>query len=478
MKFKTLNLFPLFALIILSSCINKQLPVNNDLEVRVAYMTTSDGSIKFAKTDPYIDTIRTALDQSINLDPTVQYQSMDGFGFSLTGGSAQHLIKMSPDKRKEVLLDLFSADGNGIGVSYLRISIGSSDLDEKAFSYDDVAPGTEDLELDQFTLQEDENDLIPILQEILDINPEIKIMASPWSPPAWMKTNSSTKGGSLEKKYFNVYAEYMVKYIQSMSGHGIVIDAITVQNEPLHPGNNPSLYMSAEDQAEFIKNSLGPLFNKENIKAKIIIYDHNADRIDYPMTVLSDSVAKSYVDGTAFHLYGGEIEYLSVVHEAHPDRNIYFTEQWVGAPGNFEQDFSWHIKNLIIGASRNWCKTVLEWNLTSNPELKPHTPGGCTKCLGAITIDGDDVTKNPAYYTIAHASKFVRPGSKRIYSSYNDTLSNVAFLTPDNSIILIVLNDSDSKQTFKVVIDDNVVALSQEASSAVTYVLNYNLLNQ
>ena len=455
---------------VLISCVNKPVDESNqEYAIVDSYLTTSDQVYRFTKVEIPSE-IPTDVDQLITLDTQIQYQSIDGFGFSLTGGSAQHLMQMSKDVRANLLNELFGIDDNEIGISYLRISLGASDLDEKAFSYNDIPEGTKDLQLEKFSLEEDENDLIPILSEILAINPDIKIMASPWSPPAWMKTNGNTKGGSLEKEYFDLYANYFVKYIRAMADHGISIDAITVQNEPLHPGNNPSLFMTSEDQSLFVKNSLGPIFQKEGIVTKIIIYDHNADRIDYPMAILNDSVARQYVDGSAFHLYGGEISNLSELHDAHPDKNIYFTEQWIGAPGNFTEDMIWHMKNLIIGASRNWCKTVLEWNLSSNPALQPHTDGGCTKCLGALTIDGDNVIRNPAYYIIAHASKFVRPGSKRIYSSNNESLPNVAFLTPDKEIVLIVLNDSGMNQTFAIELAGETSNYNLNSGATVTYV--------
>ena len=199
-----------------------------------------------------------------------------------------------------------------------------------------------------------------------------------------------------------------------MKAEGIRIDAITVQNEPLHPGNNPSLLMQAPEQAEFIKNHLGPAFKQAGLDTKIIIYDHNCDRPDYPISILNDAEARKYVDGTAFHLYAGKIDAMSTVHEAHPEKNLYFTEQWIGAPGNLRGDLAWHTRELTIGATRNWSRTVLEWNLAADPRYQPHTPGGCSSCLGAVTIDGDTVTRNPAYYIVAHASKFVRPGSVRI----------------------------------------------------------------
>jgi len=285
-----------------------------------------------------------------------------------------------------------------------------------------------------------------------------------------MKIINSSKGGSLKPEFYDAYAKYFVKYVQEMQKEGITIDAITVQNEPLHPGNNPSLLMLAKEQATFIKTSLGPAFKDAGIKTKIIIYDHNADRPDYPISILNDPEAAKYINGSAFHLYGGVIENVSQVHKAHPDKNLYFTEQWIGSPGNFGGDLQWHVKNLIIGASRRWCKTVLEWNLAADPQQKPHTPGGCDRCLGALTIDGDLITRNPAYYIVAHASKFVRPGSVHIDSNIPDGLPNVAFKTPDGKIVVIVLNDSDSEKTFNIKIGNEAISTSLSQGSVGTYV--------
>ncbi len=382
----------------------------------------------------------------IRIDPHITYQKMDGFGYTLTGGSALHLQKMSEPARDSVLQELFGIENNGLGISYLRISIGASDLDEFPWSYNDLPTGESDRDLKQFSLAYDTLYLIPTLQQILKIAPRLKIMGSPWSPPVWMKDVNDTRGGSLKKEYFPVYAQYFVKYIRGMEKMGIPIDAITIQNEPLHPGNNPSMLMLADDQALFIKNDLGPAFLKEGISTRIVVYDHNADRPDYPISILNDPAAARYIDGSAFHLYGGSIDALAKVKEAHPEKNLYFTEQWIGAPGDFAGDLSWHIENLIIGASRNWCKIVLEWNLAADDKLQPHTDrGGCDRCLGAITIQGDRVVRNPAYYIIAHASRFVPPGSVRIASEMHDSLPNVAFRTPQNKISVIFLNKYKKK---------------------------------
>ncbi|HJZ40954.1 MAG TPA: glycoside hydrolase family 30 beta sandwich domain-containing protein [Bacteroidales bacterium] len=388
-------------------------------------------------------------DQQILVDDTQTYQAIDGFGYTLTGGSAIHINTMDEKERLALLLELFGTEGNQIGVSYLRLSIGASDLSDHLFSYNDLPAGQTDPYMERFSIDPERKDLLPVLKEILAINPDIKIMGSPWSPPVWMKDNQDTRGGSLLPEWYSAYARYFVKYIHAMQKEGIRIDAVTIQNEPLHPGNNPSLLMLPGEQAEFLKNHLGPAFREARIDTKILLYDHNADRIDYPISILNDSAARQYADGSAFHLYAGKIGDLSKVHEAHPDKNLYFTEQWVGAPGNFSADITWHVRELIIGATRNWCRTVLEWNLSSNPQLTPYTDrGGCSKCLGAVTIDGNKVTRNPAYYIIAHASKFIRPGSVRIASSIPGKLNNVAFKTPDDNVVVVVQNDSREPQQF------------------------------
>jgi glucosylceramidase len=389
---------------------------------------------------------------SLVIDSETTFQSMDGFGFTLSQGSAKHLMAMSDSARAALLNELFGDGENEIRTSYLRISVAASDLNEFPFSYADLEDSLAvDPGLEHFSLSYDTLDVIPVLKQILEINPNIQLMASPWSPPAWMKDNKDTRGGSLLEEFEPIYAQYLAKYVQSMGELGIPIHALTIQNEPLHPGNNPSLLMLPEQQARFIGNHLGPEFLKRGIQTKIVIYDHNADRPDYPIAVLSDSLANLYIDGSAFHLYAGKIEALSEVHQAFPDKNLYFTEQWVGAPGNLPGDLAWHVKNLIIGATRNWAKTVLEWNLSSNPSLTPHTDrGGCDRCLGAVTIDGDLAVKNPAYYVIAHASKFVDPESIRIDSNLPEGLPNVAFLRPDRKKVLIVQNETDRIKSFEI----------------------------
>ncbi|MCX2493973.1 glucosylceramidase [Pedobacter sp. PF22-3] len=400
------------------------------------------------------------------------FQSIDGFGYALTGGSAQHIIKMSAQARAALLNELFATNGNNIGVSYIRLSIGASDLNEKVFSYNDLPEGQTDLEQAKFDLGPDKADVIPVMKEILAINPKIKIMGSPWSPPLWMKTTYDARGGMLKPAYYAAYAKYFVRYVQEMKKEGISVDAITVQNEPLHPGNNPSLLMVAPDQALFVKRFLGPAFAKANIKTKIIIYDHNADRPDYPISILDDPEAKKYIDGSAFHLYGGKIEALTDVHNAHPDKNIYFSEQMVvEQPDATTIDIINPVTRLIIGATRNWAKNVLEWNLAADPENKPYTDrGGCSMCQGAVTIDGDHYSRNLAYFSIAHASKFVRPGSVRVASNEPAGLANVAFKTPDGKYVLIVANTCKTAAAFNISLKGKTFAAVLDKGAVATYI--------
>src|SRR5690606_11859570 len=297
----------------------------------------------------------------------------------------------------------------------------------------------------------DREGVISILKDIIYINPDIKIMATPWTAPLWMKDNKDFVGGQLLKEYYSVYAKYFVTYIQAMKQEGIPIDAITIQNEPMHDGNNPSMYMTAVDQATFIKDYLGPAFKQENIETKIIAWDHNCDLPEYPLEVLSDSEAYPYIDGSAFHLYAGDINALSTVHNAFPEKNVYFTEQYTASDGSFDGDLKWHLKNIIIGTMRNWSRNALEWNLANNENFQPHTTGGCTVCKGGITIDSSgNIIRNVGYYIVAHASKFVPSGSVRIQSNSTGSLENVAFRTPKGRTVIIILNTGDQTETFNV----------------------------
>jgi glucosylceramidase len=437
------------------------------------WLTNTDKTALFAQqTTPLKFAKGTNRNPTITVDEKQTFQPIDGFGFALTGGSAQHMIRMEPSQRSALIKELFTTDGNNIGVSYIRLSIGASDLNDHVFSYDDLPPGETDVEMARFTLADDEKDVIPVMKEILAVNPKILILGSPWSPPAWMKTSGKVKGGKLKPEYYPAYAKYFVKYIQGMKAAGIRIDAITPQNEPLNEGNTPSLLMLPEDQLIFVKEHLGPAFKAAGLDTKIVLYDHNCDHPDYPITILKDPEAAKYVAGSGFHLYRGEIGAMSQVHDAFPKKNLYFTEQMVTGSVDAPRPLNTaQVRRLIIGATRNWSRNVILWNLAADPENNPHTnDGGCGTCQGAITIDGSKYIRNLAYYVVAHASKFVRPGSVRIGSNNLDTLANVAFKTPDGKKVLIVHNSATTPQTFNIGYRGKMASATLNPGSVATYV--------
>ncbi len=408
----------------------------------------------------------------LTVDDTQHFQTMDGFGFALTGGSAQLLTRMSTTQRSALLKNLFTTGADGIGVSYLRVSIGASDMNDHVFSYDDLPAGSIDPEMTKFSLDPDRADVIPVLKEILALQPRIKILGSPWSAPAWMKTNNDVKGGELKPEYYPAFAKYFVKYVEGMRAEGITIDAITIENEPLNPKNTPSMVMFAQEQDTFIAKYLGPAFEKARLQTKILLYDHNPDVISYSLSILADPAASKYVDGTAFHLYGGEPGVLTQVHDAYPKKNLYMTEQSVtGWRGDRSLAIAEPVRRVMIGATRNWCRNVLLWNLAADPQNGPHTNnGGCTGCSGAITLDGDSVTKNVAYYLVQHFSQFVPPGSVRVASSEMEQLASVAFLTPEHKVVLVVSNTANFPKPFAVKYHEKLFQTELPAESVGTYV--------
>jgi len=401
---------------------------------------------------------------TITINTGTTYQTMDGFGYTLTEGSCEVISAMAATQQNQLLNDLYNPV-TGLNASVVRISIAASDLSSSSYSYNETSG---DVNMNNFSLNgPDLNYLIPIIKKIKLINPNIKILATPWSAPRWMKTNNSWIGGSLQTQYYAVYARYFVKYFAAMQAQGISIWGITPQNEPENPHNEPSMLMNSTEQKNFINQQLGPQMAAAGYgNIKIIAFDHNCDNTAYPIDVLNNS---SYVDGAAFHLYLGNISAMSTVRNA-TNKNVYFTEQYTGSGGSFSGDFGWHMQNVVIGSANNWSKTVLEWNAANNPSLGPRTPGGCNTCLGAVTVNNStSYTKNVAYYIIGQISKFVKPGAVRISSSSTSgTIQTVGFRNPDGSIALVVYN-SGSANTIKVVSGSSAFNYTVPASSAVTF---------
>lgn len=420
---------------------------------------------------------------TIEVDDRQAFQPIEGFGFALTGGSAYLLAGLTAADRTALLQELFGLTEESVGLSCLRLSIGASDLGRRDFSYWRMRRGRAHLE--GFNLGAGDQEVIPVLQQILQINPTVKIIASPWSAPPWMKTNGSFVAGSLKPEYYSAYAQYFVKYVQAMRDHGIRVSAVTPQNEPHNPKNEPSMVMTATEQAEFIKGYLGPELRKGAPETEILCWDHNCDEPEYPLTVLGDADARAHIGGVAWHLYNGSPAAMSKVWSHYPEKKVYFTEQWVSAHDDFMGALRWHTKNIIIGTLRNWSRTALEWNLASDPEYTLHTRRGAVGALGGVTIGstvnrrlgatgargvtvGATIKRNPGYYLMAHSARFIRPGSVRVYSSEVDLLPNVACLTPDSRIVTVVMNDSDHAKRFCVQHQDAYATLELGAGDIAT----------
>ncbi|MGB3466404.1 MAG: RICIN domain-containing protein [Cyclobacteriaceae bacterium] len=402
----------------------------------------------------------------INLDETTTFQTFSGAGFALTQGSAEVISGLNNGVRANLLNDLFDpVTGNAI--SMIRISIGASDLSNSVYTYNEVAG---DVHMINCSLAgPDQTFLIPVIKEILAINPTIKIIATPWTAPTWMKTNNSWIGGSLSNAYYSAYASYFVKYLQAMQSEGINIWAITPQNEPENPNNEPSMSMTSAEQKNFINNHLGPAMANAGFNTKIIAFDHNCDNTAYPIDVANNS---SYVDGSAFHLYAGDISAMSTV-QNQTGKNVYFTEQFTSSNGNFSGDLAWHMENVVVGSMRNWSKTVIEWNLASDQNFGPRTPGGCTECLGAVTINNStSFTKNVSYYIISQVTKFLAPGAERIGTNNLPNLPNVAFRNTDGSYFLLVYNKQNQDQTIRVNNGTGAFDYNVPGRSAITFQWN------
>lgn len=367
----------------------------------------------------------------IRISSSDSCQTMLGVGAALTHASAwvfNHNLTAS--QRDSLFKKLFSPQG--IGINYTRLAVGASDFSFDLFSYSEI----EDFTLSNFSIAEDYKDVIPMLKEILVVNPDIQIMASPWSPPAWMKTNGSMVGGKLRVDCYDVYADYLIKFIEAYQQEGITIHTMTVQNEPeFGTAAYPCMDMTAEEQKVFIRDHFGPKLAASGLPTKIVLFDHNCDNPDYPISILNDSLAKKYVDGSGFHLYKGHVSALCKVHEAHPDRNIYFTEQSGGgwAP-DFDQNVRWYVGELFVGAMNCWSKNALLWNLALDENNGPKN-FGCQDCYGVVEINkAGEIKKHAEYYALAHYGKYIQPHAKRLVS-IGDAVKGAAFLNPDGTMV-------------------------------------------
>ncbi|KAA8747747.1 glycoside hydrolase family 30 protein [Paenibacillus sp. UASWS1643] len=417
---------------------------------------------------------------TIRIDPDKTYQTMDGFGAAMTGSSAHLINQLQDEKQEQMLKELFTTEG--LNLDMVRHTIGASDysVDElgkaSSYTYDDIESGT-DYEMEHFSIEKDQ-EVVNMLKRVADLKPDLKVLGTPWTAPAWMKYGEKTTNGWYldynDPQVYEAYARYFVKYIIAYQAKGIPIYGITLQNEPEFTSDKyPSMSMGPEEQAMFIRDYLGPALQDAGLDTRIIAYDHNWDQaVEYTSKVLGDEQAAAYIDASAFHCYAGDPSAMSEVHERFPDKNIYFTEcsggEW--SP-DFGENLSWQMSNLIIGAPRNWAKNVLLWNIALDPQGGP-TNGGCENCRGVVTIDpeNNEINRNVEYYALGHISRYVRPGAVRVDSTQEQgQIENVTFRNPDGTMVLVAANTGEAEVSFDVVMDGDSFRYILPSQSAATF---------
>lgn len=447
-------------------------------EVVSAWITTGDQSRLLAR-EPDLHFSNAAADSTtsvIQIDGRRQFQSVVGWGAAMSDAAA-YLIqtKLDATQREALLKELFGRD-SGIGLSFVRIPMGASDFSRSHYSYDDRPAKETDTTLAHFTVDVDRAEKIPALKRAIAINPQIKLVGSPWSAPGWMKSSGSLLKGTLLPQFYGPFAEYFRKWIEAYQSEGLPIFAITLQNEPhFEPDNYPGMRLSPAQRATIIGNHIGPLFAKRGIRAEIWDWDHNWDEPASPLGVLADSTARRYVSAVAWHCYGGDVAAQTAVHDKYPDKGTYFTEcsggEW--AP-KWADNLQWNVSKMVIGNARNWAKGVALWNLALDENFGPHL-GGCGNCRGVVTINSvtGAITRNPEYYALAHASRFVQPGAVRIESSAPSGFETVAFRNSSGGgMVLIVLNTGTAVNRFKVNAGDKSFTSELPGGAVATFTWN------
>ena len=398
----------------------------------------------------------------IQINPSIRYQEIDGFGAAITGSTAYNLSLMPAAARHAFLEETFAPDK--FGFSYVRVSIGCSDFSLSEYTLCDE-PGIEHFGL---TVEETKY-VIPALKEILAINPALKIMGTPWTCPKWMKVKSleepvpydSWTGGQLNPAYYQDYAHYFVLWIQAMQQAGVPIYCVTPQNEPLNRGNSASLFMGWKEQQAFVKQALGPALRKANLAVKVYAFDHNynyddmPDQQQYPLHIYEDAEAARFFAGAAYHNYGGRPSELLRIQREAPDKELVFSEASIGTWNNgrdLEKSLLRDVEQLGLATVNGWCRGSVVWNLMLDNDRGPHRgEGACATCYGVVDIDNTDyttITRNSHFYAMAHMSVAAKPGAYRIASNDKaaEGLTYAAFINPDGSFGLVISNQGEAQQ--------------------------------
>jgi glucosylceramidase len=458
----------------------------------VSVVLSTDNQTQLMAAQPTINfSLGSTADASTNtviVDPTQTYQSIEGFGAAFTDSAADLLINVEPSASLPgTLNDLFTTNGDGIGLSFMRIPMGASDIALSVYSYDDQPVGTTDLNLTSFSIAHDQAYIIPLIKQAKALNPQMKLMANPWSPPGWMKDPTSMApspvsmlGGTLLMTPPNetAFANYFVKFLQAYQAAGVPIDYVSLQNEPLNITTSyPSMGMSDTVQLALLQGYVLPAFTANNISTRIFAYDHNWDTPSYPQTVLGGLTPQQLqqMAGTAWHGYGGAPGAQQLLQNQFPNLGNWETEHsgglWQQAPDQFNVDIL-----EITQVMRNSSKSFVKWSLALNEKLGPNLTqnaglGGCNTCTPIVTVNSTTgaVTKAIEFYTLGHYSKYVLPGAVRVYSSNTPAIATVAFQNPDNSIALIASNATAASQTFQVQWGNQSFSYTLPATSIATF---------
>ena len=410
-------------------------------------------------------------DEAVTIDTARRFQVIQGFGASITDASAQLLSGLPEDRRKAIMAELFGRGPNGLGLSFTRLTVGASDFSPTHYSYNDTPGNIPDPMLRHFSIDYARQYVLPRTREALAINPDLLVMISPWSAPAWMKTSKSLIKGELEPKYYPAFASYLARTVEEFGREGVPVAMLTIQNEPdFEPGDYPGMRVDPPQRAEIIGRHVGPVLRSRGLNTQILDYDHNWDNPEMPLAVLADPIARSHISGVAWHCYEGDVPAQSAVHDAFPEKDAWFTEcsggEW--AP-KFGETLGWMAGKLIIGASNNWSRGTLLWNLALDPQHGPHK-GGCGNCRGVVTIDPATgaITRNVEYYVLGHASRFILPGAHRVATlKRSGNLEAASFINPDGSRVAVLLR-KDGEGAVTIGIDRERFAISLPAGAVAT----------
>ena len=404
---------------------------------------------------------------TISLQPNTKFQEIIGFGAAFTDAACYTFNRLDPAVREKLFHELFSPSEMGFNVC--RTCIGASDYATKVYSYNEGEP---DPELTRFSIDHDREYILPILRSARNVNPDLFLFSSPWSPPGWMKGNKSMLGGAMQRKYMSSYANYFLKFLQAYEAEGVPVQAVTVQNEvdTEQDGRMPACAWPQEYEADFVRQNLGPLFESKGIKAKIWIIDHNYNLWGRALAELETPDVQKYTNAIAWHGYVGQPEWVDRVHDKYPNIEMYWTE---GGPDYKDPHYADDWANwsaTFTGILRHWCRSITAWNFALDEVGKPNI--GPFSCGGLVTIHSttQEITRSGQYWAFAHYSKNIRRGARRFESQSSlAEVQHVGFENPDGQRVLVVTNLGAAK-TVALHLDNMSATASFDSNSVTTFV--------